>query len=80
MGDVEDLQDVGLHLRSRLCPLLGLNPDAVDTGLDAKSQALVCLSGLHALGASDATYQWYVSRALVTGQPAVGRVRGRLDA
>ena len=67
MGEVEDLQDVGLHLRSRLGPLLGLNPDAVDTGLDAKSQALVCLSGLHALGASDATYQWYVSRALATG-------------
>ena len=67
MGDVGDLQDVGLHLRSRLGPLLGLNPDAVDTGLDAKSQALVCLSGLHALGASDATYQWYVSRALATG-------------
>ena len=61
MVDVEDLQDVGLHLRNRLGPLLGLNPDAVDTGLDAKSQALVCLAGLHALGASDATYQVLVT-------------------
>ena len=67
MVDVEDLQDVGLHLQGRLDPLLGLNPDAVDTGLDARSQALVCLAGLHALGASDATYQWYVSRALAAG-------------
>jgi hypothetical protein len=67
MVDVEDLQDVGLHLRGRLGPLLGLNPDAVDTGLDGKAQALVCLAGLHALGASDATYQWYVSRALAAG-------------
>jgi hypothetical protein len=54
---VEDLQDVGPHLRSRLGPLLGLNPDAVDMGLEAKSQALVCLAGLQALSASDATYQ-----------------------
>ena len=67
MVDIEDLQDVRLHLRSRLGPLLGLNPDAVDTGLDGKSQALVCLAGLHALGASDATYQCYVSRALAAG-------------
>jgi hypothetical protein len=67
MVDVEDLQDVGLHLRGRLGPLLGLNPDAVDTGLSGKSQALVCVAGLHALGASDATYQWYVSRALAAG-------------
>ena len=55
--------------------MLGLNPDAVDTGLDGKSQALVCLAGLHALGASDATYQRYVSRALAAGCTPVEVVR-----
>jgi alkylhydroperoxidase/carboxymuconolactone decarboxylase family protein YurZ len=65
--DVEDLRDIALHLQGRLGPLLGFDSEALDTGLDVKSQSLVCLGALHALDACDATYQRYVTLALVAG-------------
>ncbi len=67
MADVEDLRDVAMHLRRRLGPLLGLHAEDLDTGLDPKSRSLVCLAVLHAIDASDATYQNYVSQALAAG-------------
>lgn len=67
MAEVEDLRDVVLHLQQRLGPLLGLGPGNQNTGLDPKSQSLVCLAALHALDASDPTYQSYVSGALAAG-------------
>jgi alkylhydroperoxidase/carboxymuconolactone decarboxylase family protein YurZ len=65
--DVEDLRDIALHLQGGLRPLLGFDSEALDTGLDLRSQSLVCLGALHALDASDATYQRYVTRALTAG-------------
>jgi hypothetical protein len=76
--DVEDLRDVALHLQGRLGPLLGFDSEALDTGLDVKSQSLVCLGALHALDACDATYQRYVTLALVAGLYP-GRGRGNSD-
>lgn len=68
MADVTDLRDVAVHLQHRVGPLLGLAPPTpLATGLDGKSHALVQLAVLHALDTSDATYQSYVTRAVVAG-------------
>jgi alkylhydroperoxidase/carboxymuconolactone decarboxylase family protein YurZ len=68
MGDVGDLRDVALHLQHRLAGLFGMTaPTAVQTSLDPKSQALASLAVLHAVDASDATYQVYVTRAIAAG-------------
>lgn len=68
MVESSDLRDVAVHLQHRVDALFGTrHPASTDTGLDAKSHALVRLAVLHGLNTSDATYQNYVTRALAAG-------------
>jgi 4-carboxymuconolactone decarboxylase len=74
------LRRLALNEEAALESLLGMRlDDAEQTGLDARTAALVRLAGLVALECSPASYQWGVAAALAVGATD-GEVLGVLAA
>src|SRR5215211_5706198 len=66
----ERLRRLVLHDERCIRSMLGIDLNNEAAGLDPKTQALVRLGGLLALGVSSGSYQWGVEVALAAGATA----------